>query len=162
MSELVYLYGKTEEVIALTVPCLVTAQSCSYASAMDVNEEDLFLVGQWDTGATKTAISKSTIQALGINPTGRKIKVRGVNGVYESDTYLVDLYLPDGCVFKDLLVTEMNDENEPPVLIGLDVILQSDFILGSKDGRTLLKFRYPSEGDKPFTAKMIELTSEEE
>ena len=161
MPELVYLYGKTEEVIALTVPCLVTAQSCLYARARDVSEEDLFLVGQWDTGATKTAISKSTIKALGVNPTGRKIKVRGVNGVYESDTYLIDLYLPDGFVFKDLLVTEMNDESEPPVLIGLDVILQSDFMVGSKDGRVLLKFRYPSEGDKPFTAEPIPLFQEE-
>ena len=162
MSELVYLYGKTEEVIALTVPCLVTAQSCVYERTMDVNEEDLFLVGQWDTGATKTAISKSTIQALGINPTGRKIKVRGVNGVYESDTYLIDLYLPDGCVFKNLLVTEMNDEHEPPVLIGLDVILQSDFVLGPKNGRSLLKFRYPPEGEKPFTTNVVELMTEDD
>lgn len=162
MSELVYLYGKKEDVAALTVPCLVTAQSCMYSKQKEVNEEDLFLVGQWDTGATQTVVSKSILNALDIAPTGREVNVYGVNGVYNSDTYLIDLHLPNGIVFENVPVAEMSEEFGPSVLIGLDVILQSDFVIGSKNGRTLLKFRYPSEGEKPFAVKTIELTSQEE
>lgn len=161
MPELVYLYGKKETVAALTVPCLVTAQSCMYPKKKEISEEDLFLVGQWDTGATQTIASKNIIKALDIEPTGREINVHGVNGVYNSDTYLVDLHLPDGIVFENVLVAEMSEEFGPSILIGLDVILQSDFVIGSKDGRILLKFRYPSEGDKPFLDKVIELVDED-
>lgn len=162
MSELVYLYGKKEDVAALTVPCLVTAQSCMYPKQKEINEEDLFLVGQWDTGATQTVVSKSIINALDIAPTGREVNVYGVNGVYNSDTYLIDLHLPNGIVFENVPVAEMSEEFGPSVLIGLDVILQSDFVIGSKNERALLKFRYPSKGEKPFTVKTIELTSQEE
>lgn len=161
MPELVYMYGKKETVAALTVPCLVTAQSCMYPKKKEIDEEDLFLVGQWDTGATQTVVSKSIIKALGIEPTGREVNVYGVNGVYNSDTYLVNLHLPDGIVFENVLVTEMSEEFGPSILIGLDVILQSDFVLGSKDGRTLLKFRYPPEGEKPFATNVIELVNKE-
>lgn len=162
MSELVHLYRNKESVVALTVPCLVTAQSCLYSKKKEINEEDLFLVGQWDTGATKTIVSKNIIEALGIKPTGRKVNVCGVNGMYNSDTYLVDLHLPDGIVFENILVNEMIEEFGPSILIGLDVILRSDFILSPKDGGVLLKFRYPPEGDKPFTAKVIEFPDKEE
>lgn len=156
MSELVFLYGKKESIVALTVPCLVTAQSCMYTERKKVEEGDLFLVGQWDTGATQTLASRGIIEALGLEPIGRKVNICGVNGKYESDTYLVDLHLPNGIVINDIVIAEMNDEFGPTVLIGLDVILHSDFVIGSQVGKAILKFRYPCEGDKPFSAEAIE------
>lgn len=162
MPELVYLYGKKERIAALTVPCLVTARSCLYSVMKEVNEEDLFLVGQWDTGATQTVVSKNILDALGIEPSGRKVNVCGVNGKYNSDTYLVDLHLPNGIVFENVLVAEMIEEFGPSILIGLDVILQSDFVIGTRDDSVVLKFRYPSDGDKPFSAEAISFSDSDE
>lgn len=46
MSELVYLYGKTEKVIALTVPCLVTALA-AFGLAFFHLEDDLDFSRFW-------------------------------------------------------------------------------------------------------------------
>lgn len=162
MAELIFLYGKRDTVGALTTPCLITGQTSLYPSDRKPEEDEIEIVAQWDTGATMTVVAKSILDALGREPNGGKRNIVGSNGVYQSDTYTVNLYLPDGIVFENLLVVEMKEEHSTKVLIGLDVILQSDFVIEPQGENAVLKFRYPPEGNKPFTAIPIKLFREEE
>ena len=161
MAEFVSLYSGRKNLKSLLTFCLVTKPSRMYPDWQEPEQDELTIIGQWDTGASFTVIHKSLVDVLGLKPTGEKMRVRGANGVYDSDTYIIDLYLSNGIVFKDLLVTEMPEKFDGHVLIGLDVILQSDFVLEPYGDDLLLKFRYPSEGNKPFVAVPNSLIEEE-
>ena len=120
------------------------------------------MIAQWDTGASNCAISRGIEEYLGVKPTGGKINVKGVNGSFESDVYVVDILLPNGIVFENIQVTEMKKEEVPLIIIGLNIIARSDFRLEPKGDKTIMKFRYPPEGDKPFTMKPVSLFQDEE
>lgn len=162
MAELVRLFKKKDCQKELLEFCLVTGPSSMYPDDIKVEPEEIRMEAQWDTGASYTVISKKIVEVLGLIPTGIKMNVIGTNGVYQSNTYTVNLYLPGGIVFKDLIVAEMNEYFGASVLIGLDVILRSDFRIEPNEDNILLKFRYPPEGDKPFTVKPVSLFQDEE
>ena len=160
MPELVYSYNKKTGLEALLSSCFVSAPGAR-KTAKDLPSPDSFaMIAQWDTGASNCAISRGIVEYLGIAPTGVKIDVKGANGLFESDVYMVDLILPKGIVFENLLVTEMKEEEAPLIIIGLNVILQSDFIIQPQGDNVLLKFRHPAEGEKPFTEKAVNLFEE--
>ena len=160
MAEFVRVFSERENLKALLDFCLVTGPKSMYAEYSEPEPDDLQMIAQWDTGATYTVISKDVIELLGLKPTGRKMNVVGANGVYKSDTYIVNLHFSEGIVFENLLVAEMVEGIGASVLVGLDVILQSDFIIQPQGDNVLLKFRHPSEGEKPFTAKAVSLFEE--
>lgn len=110
--------------------------------------DEFFMTAIWDTGATASAISRSVVEFLGLSPTGNKELISSANGIYESDTYLVDLYLSEDIVFKDLLVTEIPKDSRLLVIVGLDVILQSDFLIESTDDSFTFEFSYPPERNR--------------
>lgn len=143
MSELTYEYEKRDTLRALISPCLVTRTKDTYRDWQPPEPDDFQMVAQWDTGASFTLVTKDVVDVLGLKATGRRIKIHGATGEYESDTYLVDLYLSEDIVFGSLLVAEMPGKFDCQVLIGLDVILQSDFVIEPKGEDVLLKFRYP-------------------
>lgn len=155
MSELAYLYKNKNELSGLYVKCLVTGPICLYPDWQKPEADEFRMEGQWDTGAAQTLISRDIVELLSLNPTGKSVELCGISGAYRSDTYLIDLYLSEDLVFRNVMVAEMGHNIGSDVLIGLDVILQSDFILQPKDDDLLLKFRYPSEGDKPFSIKPV-------
>lgn len=161
MPELVYSYDKRKGLEALLSSCLVTAPGARKIARCLPSPDSFAMIAQWDTGASNCAISRGVVEYLGIVPTGAKVDVKGVNGKFESNVYMVDLLLPEGIVFENLLVTEMKEEDTPLIIIGLNIILQSDFIIEPQGNEVLLKFRYPSEGDKPFTAGPIDLFKKE-
>ena len=161
MSELTYEYEKRETLRALIAPCLVTRTKDTYRDWQPPEPDDFRMVAQWDTGASVTHVTRGVVDVLGLKATGRKVKIHGKNGEYESDTYLVDLYLSEDVVFRNLLVAEMSDTFGSQVLIGLDVILQSNFVIEPQGDDVLLRFRYPSEGNKPFTIDVEDIFKEE-
>lgn len=161
MPELVYSYNKKKSLEALLSSCFVSAPGARKTAIRPLYPDNFTMIAQWDTGASNCAISRGIVEYLGIAPTGAKINVKGANGRFESDVYMVDLLLPEGIVFENLLVTEMKEEKERLIIVGLNVILQSDFVIEPQGDNVLLKFRYPSEGNKPFTAEPEELFREE-
>lgn len=99
-------------------------------------------VGVWDTGASNTVISKTIVDAIGLQPTGQTI-VNTASGPDTQNTYLVNLTLPMGFMFPNLIVTEGKLAGVD-ALIGMDIICLGDFSITNLKGHTVMNFRIPS------------------
>jgi len=98
----------------------------------------------WDTGAQFTLISPRVVEALAIKPSG-KGQYMGIGGDQESDTYLVHIGLPNGQL-KRYVNAYCADLDDYDMLIGMDIITETDFLITNADGKTTFQFRTPSEG----------------
>lgn len=96
----------------------------------------------WDTGASKTVITKNIVDSLGLKPIG-KVKAFHANGDSIVNVYAINLLLPNNVGFSFLNVTE-GKMNGFDVLIGMDVINQGDFSITNFKGKTTFSFRIPS------------------
>ncbi len=99
----------------------------------------------WDTGAQFTIVSPRIIEALHLNPL-RQGSVMGIGGDKISSTYMVHIALPNGKIIKDVEVYS-TDIDDYDLLIGMDIIVETDFVITNKDSRTTFQFRSPSQGD---------------
>lgn len=97
----------------------------------------------WDTGATNSVITKQVIDSCALVPTGVK-PVRGVHGEKLSETYLVNIALPNGVSKPGLEVTRGDMPDGSPILIGMDIINMGDFSITNLNGHTVMSFRVPS------------------
>lgn len=98
----------------------------------------------WDTGAQFTLISPRVVEALGLKPSG-KGQYMGIGGDQESDTYLLHIGLPDGQL-KRYVNAYCADLDDYDMLIGMDIITETDFVITNANGKTTFQFRTPSEG----------------
>lgn len=96
----------------------------------------------WDTGATRTVISKNVVQSCNLKPTGMA-KVHTASGTDIVPTYYVSIGLPNKIVIPILQVTE-GVLTGTDVLIGMDIMNSGDFVVTNKDGKTVFSFRMPS------------------
>lgn len=119
-------------------------------SNIQVDIEVKQFVGVWDTGATNTVISKSIVDAIGLQPTGQTI-VNTASGPDTQNTYLVNLTLPMGFMFPNLTVTEGKLAGVD-ALIGMDIICLGDFSLTNLNGHTVMNFRIPSMVQHDYVA----------
>ena len=98
----------------------------------------------WDTGATASCISQRVVDTCGLVPIGM-VKVQTADGLVDSETFMINLGLPNAVGFMNLPVTKGNLGSSCDVLIGMDVITQGDFTVTNKGGNTIFSFRVPSE-----------------
>ncbi len=96
----------------------------------------------WDTGATNSVISQKVVQALGLQPSGR-VLVRGVHGESETETFLVNVFLPNRVVIHGVKVS-LGNIGSIDVLVGMDIIGHGDFAVSNAGGKTTFSFRVPS------------------
>ncbi len=96
----------------------------------------------WDTGATGTVITKSLAEKLDLKPIDLVVS-KSVSGTFESNVYLVSLWLPNIVCIPVITVIEA-DIGLADVLIGMDVISQGDFAVTNMGGNTTFTFRIPS------------------
>jgi len=109
-------------------------------------------VAIWDTGATGSAVTKKVVDELGLQPSGMA-EVRHADGKSSVNTYLVGIALPNNVAFNDIRVTEVKlipndgqkEEDQPQLLIGMDIIGSGDFAVTSFGGQTTLSFQVPSQ-----------------
>lgn len=97
----------------------------------------------WDTGAARSVIAQRIVDRLELKPV-RTAHLIGVHGVQETETYSVDVFLPNGVEFYGLEVIKGN----PPafwwdMLIGMDIISRGDFSLKQRGVYTELSFSVP-------------------
>lgn len=97
----------------------------------------------WDTGATNSVITQKVIDACSLVATG-VAEVHGVNSTSLSDTYLVNIVLPNKFIVSGARVTK-GDLPDAEILIGMDVINQGDFAVTNHGGKTIFSFRMPSQ-----------------
>ena len=96
----------------------------------------------WDTGATGSVITQKVIDACSLAPTGM-VEVHGVHDSQFSETFLVNIRLPNSVAFGQLRVTKGNLK-DADVLIGMDIMNRGDFAVTNLGGVTKFTFRVPS------------------
>ncbi len=106
----------------------------------------------WDTGATNSVITQKVIDKCGLVATGIA-RVRGVHGVAERQTYLVNIALPGKVVAAGVRVT-IGEITGADVLIGMDIINRGDFTVTNYGGITKFSYRIPSQGHIDFVKEM--------
>ena len=99
-----------------------------------------------DTGATGSCISSKVVQDLSLTPKGKK-KITSVTEIKSVTEYDINLYIPISKIvpvveesaedktlmslhpYKSLRVTELHHGASFDVLLGMDILLQCNFIL---------------------------------
>lgn len=98
----------------------------------------------WDTGATRSVVTKATVDALGLVPTGN-VLVNHAGGASQANTYMVNFLLPNKVCVAGVLVTECPSvANNVGAIIGMDIINQGDFSITNVSGLTCMTYRIPS------------------
>jgi hypothetical protein len=98
----------------------------------------------WDTGATRSVVTKATARALGLIPVGTAL-VTHAGGSSPSNAYIVNFYLPNGVVAPGVLVTECDDiAGDFGAIVGMDIMAHGDLAITNCNGQTCMSFRIPS------------------
>ena len=97
----------------------------------------------WDTGATHSVITKKVMMECKLWPSGMT-RVSHAGGESTSNTYFVNIYLPNRVEVCGVRVTEGVLIGSVDVLIGMDIISKGDFAVTNKDKITAFSFRIPS------------------
>ena len=107
---------------------------------VEINENAL-----WDTGATRTCISNEVVKSLNLIPIG-KIDMIGSSGYFTSDTFLLNITLPNDISVANIVVQETEiGAAGIGLLIGMDIITLGDFSVSNYNGKTVFTFRTPSQ-----------------
>ncbi len=133
---------------------------CEPSTTEEVNAKKVVLkeyAAIWDTGATNSAITKKVVDDLKLKPSG-VAEVRHAKGKSATNTYLINIALPSQVMFGQMRVTEAElipddgapEEEQPQVLIGMDIIGAGDFAVTNLNGKTVLSFCLPSSREIDF------------
>ena len=113
----------------------------------------------WDTGATGTVISRKVAQELNLKATGRETVQTVGSGdqvnEYETDTYLINVYLPNDVAIIAVRASEGKIAGAD-VLLGMDIIAGGDFSVTNSKGQTHWTFRFPSIESIDFVEEIEE------
>lgn len=108
----------------------------------------------WDTGSEISCVSEEIVRRFELIPINQ-LRLVGVTGEKTTNVYQVLLRFPNGPVIAlDVLgVNLVHDPGTPfQVLLGMDVITQTDFALTNPNGRTTLSIRFPAAEEIDFDA----------
>lgn len=112
----------------------------------------------WDTGATGSVITEKAAKELSLQPSGKTtIRVVGLSNTtneFETNTYLVNLYLPPHVVIPARVAE--GSVGGADILIGMDVIGLGDFAVTNHNGNTTWTFRIPSCYEIDFVGEIEE------
>ena len=98
----------------------------------------------WDTGASRSVITKTTAETLSLVSVGLA-EVHHADGTSKHSTHLVNIMLPNNIGIHGLLVTESpNVVGGFGAIIGMDIISLGDFCITNYNRQTWLTFRIPS------------------
>lgn len=146
--------------------CSAFTTFCSGLSNKLINEAKIRYNGkefhtdkaQWDTGATRTCISKKVVQELGLVPIGLE-NIRTPSGCKTVNKYLVDIVLRNDVTVTDVQVFDSEIGNQGiDVLIGMDIISLGDFAVSNYNGKTQFSFRMPSQANTDYVQMIKNIT----
>lgn len=107
----------------------------------------------WDTGATKSSISPKIASDLGLQYY-KFTNVYHAKGHDLTKMYKVNLLLPNNVGFSCIPVLEGNLYGFD-ILIGMDIIMQGDFVITNRDGKTVCSFQIPSTHKYDFVKQNL-------
>ena len=97
-------------------------------------------------------ITQKVIDTCKLFPSG-VVKVYGVHEPKMSESYLVNIHLPDNVALPGIRVTR-GQFRGADILIGMDVIRFGDFAVTNSNGRTYFSFRIPSKSHIDFAKEI--------
>lgn len=97
-----------------------------------------------DTGANGTCISKRLSSACHL-PAVSAMKIFSAQGASVVPVYKMNIKLPTGTEFKNVLATEVAGSEHFDVIIGMDILSQGDFALTSNEDNLVFSMRFPSD-----------------
>ena len=98
----------------------------------------------WDTGAEVTIVSPRVVESLGLKPF-EHTSLMGIGGEEQVGVYLIHLGLPNGYLYRNL-ICYCSDIDDYDVLIGMNLIAESDFFLTNIGGTNRFSFEIPATG----------------
>ena len=102
----------------------------------------------WDTGSSTSVITQRVVDACGLKPL-RNGFTQGVHGIKESQSYVVNLYLPRKIAIRELTVVRANPGNVWwDVLIGMDIISAGTFTVVNVNSNIEWTFSISAGEDK--------------
>lgn len=122
-----------------------------YQAGSNFQMDKYKITGVWDTGASNTAISEEIVKKLQL-PTVSMSRVNTANGITVVTQHVIDLFLPNKVVIKNLLVTSARLTEPVQILIGMDVISKGDFSVSNFNNKTTVSFRIPSLGETDYVS----------
>ena len=145
--------SRTRVVFTKVDVCLPVTPEEAQAQKVEFRE----YIAIWDTGATHSAITKKVADDLDLKPTGIA-EVRYGSGKASTNTYLVNLSLPNKVMVGQVRVTEVQlvpdpnipEDKQPQLLIGMDIISLGDFAVTNANNKTTFSFRVPSVEEIDF------------
>ena len=106
----------------------------------------------WDTGATRSSISKRVVDSLQLIPIGYG-GIITAGGEVQINAYLIDMVLPNSVVIQNIVVTCPKIDTDIDVIIGMDVMKHGDLSLSFANGQTTFSFAVPSVEPIDFVKK---------
>ena len=105
--------------------------------------------GLWDTGASRSSITRRIVDELGLIPIG-STSINTANGAVTANTYFVNFGLPNGVTVRHVLVScaELGDDID--VLTGMDIMKHGGFFITNVNNKTTFSFRTPSMREIDF------------
>ena len=101
-------------------------------------------VALWDTGATKSVVTKATANDMGLIPIGLA-DVNHAGGHDIRNTYLINVFLPNHVGIAGVMASECPDiVGAFGAIVGMDIIASGDFSITNENGQGLVSFRFPS------------------
>jgi len=95
-----------------------------------------------DTGASRSAISSSTVQAAKL-ASYERCTIRMAKGEYISSVYNVDIKFPHGMLAANVKAAEFSGRHEFDFIIGMDILRMADMAITNAGGVTVLSLRSP-------------------
>ena len=97
-----------------------------------------------DTGSNGTCISHRLASACHFEPV-TAMKIFSAQGESIVPVYRMDIKLPCGTRFHDVLVTEVAGSENFDVIIGMDILSQGDIALCGDSEGLVFSMRFPSD-----------------
>ena len=98
-----------------------------------------------DTGASRSAISNSFVQAAKL-VSYEKCTIRMAKGEYISSVYVVDIIFPHGISAENIKAAEFSGRHEFDFIVGMDILRMTDMAITNAGGVTVLSLRSPPAG----------------
>jgi len=95
-----------------------------------------------DTGASRSAVSNSFIQAAKL-VSYEKCTIRMAKGEYVSSVYTVDIMFPHGMLAANIRAAEFSGRHEFDFIVGMDILRMTDMAITNAGGVTVLSLRSP-------------------
>ena len=86
------------------------------------------------------------------------VQAHGVDGIHDTETFLVNIGLPNNVVVHTVTVTRGKLPGFD-ALIGMNIITLGDFAVTNRGGKTMFSFRFPSISAIDFMEEDRKLTA---